>query len=359
MSLLLLLALLFALFLAPSLLRARAQGVGLPVGFPGAEGEARVEVELLAPLPVLLRGEVPPCAPLGTPPLRLGGLAWGRHRLTLPLPYRLRRRGAHALALGLEATGLLGLPRRTLLLPLGEALVYPALRPLPPFRPAPGFFLEGLRTPRGLPDPLEAKGLRPYRPGDPPRLLARKATLRRGEPLVREPERRMQGALFLHLDGQSLHPAYPDHAASLAAWLLLQAEREGMAFGLSLGGGRLPLGRGRAHLQRALALLARFAPSPTPTPPPPAPPGSTYLLITQAAERAFLEGALKGAKRAREGLLLLLPEGYFLFPGERGRKAFGVPPGLQRALALKGVLLAHGLRLQVVRGHEPLRFGGE
>ncbi|WP_337844419.1 hypothetical protein [Thermus sp.] len=62
----------------------------------------------------------------------------------------------------------------------------------------------------------------------------------------------------------------------------------------------------------------------SPQVPPPAPPGSTYLLVTQAAERAF-----------------------------------GIPPGLQRALGLKGVLLVHGLRLQVVRGYEPLRFGGE
>ncbi|MDM7324122.1 MAG: hypothetical protein P3W93_003835, partial [Thermus sp.] len=88
--------------------------------------------------------------------------------------------------------------------------------------------------------------------------------------------------------------------------------------------------------------------------PPLAPPGSTYFLISQAAEEAFLQAALRGATRAQKGVLLLLPEGYFLYPGERGRIAHGRTPGLVRALALKGLLLAHGFQLRVVRGHQTL-----
>lgn len=94
----------------------------------------------------------------------------------------------------------------------------------------------------------------------------------------------------------------------LGAGLLLEAERQGVAFGFSLGG------------------KGFTSKGPSPASPQAPPPGNTYLLATQAAERAFLEGALRGVKRA---------------------------------LGLKGVLLAHGLRLQVVRGYEPLRFGGE
>jgi hypothetical protein len=82
--------------------------------------------------------------------------------------------------------------------------------------------------------------------------------------------------------------------------------------------------------------------------------GSTYVLVGQATEEALLQGALKGARRAREGVLILLPEGYFLFPGEKGRPVYSKPPGLERAL-----LLDHGLRLAVVRGHETPRFAGE
>ncbi|RTH42730.1 hypothetical protein CSW32_00225, partial [Thermus scotoductus] len=89
-------------------------------------------------------------------------------------------------------------------------------------------------------------------------------------------------------------------------------------------------------------------------PPPKAPPGSTYFLITQAAEQAFLKAALRGSVQARHGVLLLLPEGYFLYPGEKGRLALGKTPGLERALAMRGILLAHGLELKVVRGHQPL-----
>ncbi|MCS6869230.1 MAG: hypothetical protein NZX11_11025, partial [Thermus sp.] len=86
-------------------------------------------------------------------------------------------------------------------------------------------------------------------------------------PWVREAEKRLQGGLFLHLDTQSLHPSYPDHAASLAAWLLLEAERRGERYGLSAGE-VLPLGRGRGHLERALALLVRLKPTPGPALPP-------------------------------------------------------------------------------------------
>ncbi|MGC8968215.1 MAG: DUF58 domain-containing protein [Thermus sp.] len=351
------LLLLLALALAPRWLRAKAQVHGFPPGFPGRTGEGRVEVEVQAPLPVLLRVEVGGSAALGLSPREVLALAWGRARLALSLPYRYRRRGAHALpTLHLRARGVLGLGERRLALPLGEALVYPALRPLPPLLPAPAFFLEGRRVPRGLPDPLEAVGLRPYRPGDPLRLLARKASLRLGRPVVREVERRLEGGLFLHLDAESLHPSYLDHAASLALGLLLEAERRGERYGLSAGA-VLPLGRGKAHLRRALELLARLAPSPTPLLPPPAPWGSTYVLLTQAAEEAFLKAALRGARRAREGLLVLLPEGYFLFPGERGRPVHGKPPALERALRYRGLLAAGGVRLKVVRGHEP--FGGK
>jgi hypothetical protein len=71
--------------------------------------------------------------------------------------------------------------------------------------------------------------------------------------------------------------------------------------------------------------------------------------VSHAAEEAFLQGALKGARRAREGVLI-----FFLFPGEKGRPVYGKPPGLER-----GLLLDHGLRLAVVRGHETPRFAGE
>jgi len=65
----------------------------------------------------------------------------------------------------------------------------------------------------------------------------------------------------------------------------------------------------------------------------------------------------QGARRAREGVLILLPEGYFL--GEKGRPVYGKPPGLERALRYRGLLLGHGLRLVVVRGHKTPRFAGE
>lgn len=347
------LLLLLALWRAPRLARIRMQTPNLAPGFPGQVRLGQVAVEVWAPLPLFFRLENLPSAPLGLEPRSLSGMAWGKTRLALPLSCRYRRRGEHPLRLTLRFTSPLGLGERLLSLEAGRVLVYPALRPLPPFEPAPSFFLEGKTEPFGLPDPLEAKGLRPYQPGDSLRLLAKRASLRQGRPFVREVEKSLLGSLFLHLDTQSLHPAYLDHGASLAAWLLLLAEKSGVPYSLSAGE-VLPLGRGKGHLVRALSLLARLESTQTPALPPKAPPGSTYFLITQAAEQAFLKAALRGSVQARHGVLLLLPEGYFLYPGEKGRLALGKTPGLERALAMRGILLAHGLELKVVRGHQPL-----
>ncbi len=347
------LALLLALWRAPWFAQVRVNAHGLAPGFPGQEGEGQVEVEVWAPLPLYVHLETLPSAPLGLKPQSLSGVVWGRMRLPLPLPYRYRRRGEYPLGLTLLLRSPLGLGERLVSLEAGRALVYPSLRPLPPFEPAPSFFLEGRPEPFGLPDPLEAKGLRPYQAGDPLRFLAKQASLRQGRPFVREVEKSLLGGLFLHLDTQSLHPAYLDHATSLAAWLLLLAEKKGAQYGLSAGE-VLPLGRGKAHLVRALSLLARLQSTPGPSLPPKAPFGSTYFLISQGAEESFLEATLRGAAQARQGVLLLLPEGYFLYPGEKGRVAFGKTPGLARALALKGLLLAHGISLRVVRGHQTL-----
>ncbi|WP_352413636.1 DUF58 domain-containing protein [Thermus sp.] len=348
-----LLALLLLLLLAQAsrLIRVQARALGFPSGFPGRKGEGRLEVELFAPLPVLYRLRTHPSAPLGLEPQEALGLAWGRLRLNLPLPYGYRRRGEHPLGLSLRLESLFGTGARTLDLEAGRALVFPPLRPLTPHRNTPSFFLEGTVRPTGLPDPLETRGLRPYRPGDPLRLLAPKASLRLGIPVVREVERTLLGSLFVHLDTQGLHPAYLDHAASLAAWLLLQAEKRGERFGLSASE-VLPPGRGRAHLRRALALLARLEPTPIPALPPLPPPGSTYILLSQCAETVLLRALLEGMARARKGVLILLPEGYFLFPGEKGRPAFGKTPGLERVLALKDHLAAHRVELRVVRGHQ-------
>lgn len=348
---LLVLLLLLLLAQASRFVRVQARALGFPFGFPGRKGEGSLEVELFSPFPVLYRLKTLPSAPLGLKPQEALGLAWGRLRLNLPLPYRYRRRGEHPLGLSLRLESLFGTGVRTLNLEAGRALVFPPLRPLNPYRSTPSFFLEGTARPMGLPDPLETRGVRPYRPGDPLRLLAPKASLRLGIPMVREVERTLLGSLFVHLDTQSLHPAYLDHAASLAAWLLLLAEKRGERFGLSASE-LLPLGRGRAHLRQALALLARLEPTSAPALPPPPPPGSTYLLLSQCAETDFLRALLEGMARARKGVLILLPEGYFLFPGEKGRPAFGRTPSLERVLALKNQLAAHRVELQVVRGHQ-------
>lgn len=115
-------------------------------------------------------------------------------------------------------------------------------------------------TPRSRAHGEQPHHLREYRPGDMPRQIAWKASARADRLLVREYESAV--ARDIALDWNAL-AALPHEAriSRLARWVV-EAERSGSRYSLSLPSQRLPPGRGAEHRHaclRALALLPKAA----------------------------------------------------------------------------------------------------
>ncbi|MBX3357396.1 MAG: DUF58 domain-containing protein [Phycisphaeraceae bacterium] len=137
--------------------------------------------------------------------------------------------------------------------------------------------------------------LREYVSGDSPRLLAWRASARRGELLVRQPGTVARAGVLVDLDLPSAGlPADAEHAISRAAGLIIESARRGMEVGLvvrSYGIAR-PCRLTEAHAARLLDDLAQIdlanpaLPYPTPfriRPQPSLPSGVHRLVISAAA----------------------------------------------------------------------------
>ncbi len=138
--------------------------------------------------------------------------------------------------------------------PQGELLALPAVEhpapPLPPQRPSPG---PGPALQRGSGD---TEGVRPYRPGDPPRLVLWKK-LAHSDELASRDTVQPQARAELWLDFAAL-PAGLDvesRLSRLCAWVLA-ADRAGLPYGLRLAAVQLAPATGAAHRDRCLRLLA-------------------------------------------------------------------------------------------------------
>lgn len=99
-------------------------------------------------------------------------------------------------------------------------------------------------------------GLRPLRAGDPPRRIAWKAYARNDELLVRE----FRGGAHepLWIDWANVPADDPESRISCMARAVLDAHRQGRAWGMRLPGRSLQPGRGTEHLHRCLSCLAQF-----------------------------------------------------------------------------------------------------
>ena len=99
-------------------------------------------------------------------------------------------------------------------------------------------------------------GFRRWQPGDPPRRIAWKQVAR-GQPWL-VAEHAMQLANSLIFDWHAL-PAMPTEAKlSLLTRMIVDADQQGMAYGLKLPGFSCAPQRGDAHRRTCLAALALF-----------------------------------------------------------------------------------------------------
>ena len=160
---------------------------------------------------------------------------------------------------------------------LDPVLVYPAIRELSP-EEVPAALTPGWRARDRRGHGAGLHNLRPYRPGDDPRLLHWKTSARAGDLMVKELEDEDRPRVRLVLEDPK--PATPSgvvednisRAASIAAYAI----RRGYQVQLVTAEGSTGIGQGEAHLDRILAQLALYEVPAAPRPPAiPAEPGRT------------------------------------------------------------------------------------
>lgn len=133
-------------------------------------------------------------------------------------------------------------------------LVYP--RPAPPGLPLPatGAAQHGPALPAAGDD--DFGGLRPYRRGDALRHVAWKATARDDALLTKQFAGRATVECWLAWEALPAAWDTERRLAQLARWVI-DADRAGLGYGLSLPGRRIPLGSGPVQRRRCLEALAR------------------------------------------------------------------------------------------------------
>jgi uncharacterized protein (DUF58 family) len=138
--------------------------------------------------------------------------------------------------------------------PAAEVLVYPAPEPmappLPPGEPHAGGAASAHSHASG-----EHDGVRAYRRGDPMKLIVWKKAAKSDELVSRDAQQVRRHELWL--DAQHCGTAHPEQQLSrLCAWVL-QAEQQGLDYGLRLAGLEIKPGCGEAHKKCCLEALAR------------------------------------------------------------------------------------------------------
>lgn len=179
----------------------------------------------------------------------------GHGSATLDLSIATSQRGLHMLPrLRIEVRYPMGIFRVwSIWQPQAKILVYPAPEtPAPPLPPGPPSAGRGVATPTR--DAGEFDGVRPYRRGDPSRLIVWKKWAQSGTPVSRDTARAQSHILWLERAATQL--ADPEaQLARLTAWVLA-ADAAGLAYGLRLSGTRMAPDAGAQQRQRCLRALA-------------------------------------------------------------------------------------------------------
>ncbi|MFB3816611.1 MAG: DUF58 domain-containing protein [Candidatus Methylomirabilales bacterium] len=165
-------------------------------------------------------------------------------------------------------------------------LVYPRVRALRPGE-IPAILQPGWRERDRRGQGASLYNLRPYRPGDDPRLIHWRTSARMGDLMLKElaEEDRPRVCLLLHdpAPGSLAERVEADLslAASLAAW----AVRSGLAVELITADGPTGQGDDEAHLDRILTRLALYEAPPAPRPLPAPPAGGRAVRVALGAGR--------------------------------------------------------------------------
>ncbi len=174
---------------------------------------------------------------------------------TVHIAFKPPRRGLHRVpTLTAETRFPLGTFRVwTVWRPAAQVLVYPLPEASSPALPA-GEPRAGLALPRPTGTSGDTDGVRPYRRGDPRKLIVWKKLAKADELVSRDAQQAQHFELWL--DHSQTGATDPEQRLSrLCAWVL-QAEKQGLDYGLRVAGTEVPPASGEAHKKRCLQALA-------------------------------------------------------------------------------------------------------
>ncbi len=328
------------------------------VASEGGKVALQLRVELRCSLPTrVVVTDQPPRTLIASKPLQFGGLILGRQVVELVAELSCNRRGELLWPpLELRWSDPLGLFWRAKAAgPQSTLLVFPGNHPLALPELLRPLLQEGPADRRvGLQDPASLRGVREYRAGDPPNLIHWKQSAHHAHSqqlFVRELEAMTASGLQVHVDTRG-DAQYLEAAVRLAASLLTEAESTQLPCAASAGGRQSPAGRDLSSRQAALALLARLRLGEGGEIPLP-PAGFNLIVISQLGSEQLLSSCIRARNRAGRVVLILLPEGFYLEPGERPRPLWSSPPDAVRALERQArVLIAESIEVVVLRGDQ-------
>jgi len=173
------------------------------------------------------------------------------------LPLATRRRGRRFCPTVRIATAFpLGLFRSwTYLTPALSVLVYPEPEANPP--PLPASSGDATTGATGGAGGDDLAGVRPYRAGDPRKLIAWRLAARSEELSVKIFDRPLGGDLLLDYAALPEHLGVEQKLSRLTRWLI-ESEAAGLRYGLRLPGREIPIGSGATQRERCLEALALF-----------------------------------------------------------------------------------------------------
>ncbi|WP_082506105.1 DUF58 domain-containing protein [Deinococcus sp. Leaf326] len=206
----------------------------------------------------------------------------------------------------------------------------------------------------GLDDPLSLRGVREYVAGDPPGRVHWRLSAHSGILTVRDPERTASSSLCVYLDPSHGGEVFMDSAVRLAASLLREAGDLGLPVSVASPVGATPAGRSPEHLRAALLALARLSPQ-AGEPPliPPVRAGANLFVLTNRAGAALVTQAMRARAQASRVVIVALPEGFYLEPGESPRRQWVSAPDTVRDLERQAAALAGaGVLVYVLRGNQ-------
>ncbi len=191
----------------------------------------------------------------------LGHWAWtdvpAQGMCSVRIAFQPRRRGRQRLpALNAETRYPLGTFRVwSVWRPAALVLIYPPIEPNPPPLPL-GESRHAINASSSRQSNDEFDGVRAYRRGDPLKRVIWKKAAKTGDLVTREATPLARDELWLDFSATGLIDT-EDRLARLCAWVL-QAEAQGLDYGLRLPGQRLAPASGHTHQQRCLETLAMF-----------------------------------------------------------------------------------------------------